>query len=131
ITIAQASKKAFDELEGFNTSAITPMSFFGKGNIVDGRGPGCAPYCSAMSWYRSPGKGTALKAIYADQRPVYRFTSKEEALRLTRYDTDLFDKAQFLTNLSRHLPEWAYVYAAPVHKKSPPMILHQGQAHYF
>ena len=47
------------------------------------------------------------------------------------YDNEKFDKQTFLLNVSKHLPDWAYVYAAPVRKVSPPMIFHKGEVHYF
>lgn len=136
--VGEAYKKAFEEMEGFEASRVGFQDFMGKRYKVAGIGPGCernadSPRrkCLFTAEFETPDIRKAPKVVYLDQRETYRFSAKDAVLFEDFYDADKFDKTTFLLNVSKHLPDWAYVYAAPVRKVSPPMILHKGKVHYF
>ncbi|ENA27568.1 hypothetical protein HMPREF1487_09224 [Pseudomonas sp. HPB0071] len=136
--VGEAYKKAFEEMDGFVASAVGYQDFLGKRYLVAGVGPGCAKSadspdrkCVFKARLKSPDVYQAPKALMTAEKKVYRFSAKDEVLFESTYDADAFDKQSFLLNVSKHLPDWAYVYAAPVRKVSPPMIFHKGKVHYF
>ena len=136
--VGEAYKKAFEEMEGFVASPVIYEDFLGKRYKVAGVGPGCAKSAEAPSRkclftaeLETPKESEAPKVAVSNQREVYRFGARDGVLFEDTYDADAFDKQTFLLNVSKHLPDWAYVYAAPVRKVSPPMIFHKGEVHYF
>ncbi|MFK4136135.1 hypothetical protein ACI2KR_28180 [Pseudomonas luteola] len=136
--VGEAYKKAFEEMEGFEASRVGFQDMFGKRYLVAGVGPGCTKSpespdrkCVFTAELKTPRVWRAPKVAYSDQQETYRFGARDGVLFEDTYDADAFDKQAFLLNVSKHLPDWAYVYAAPVRKASPPMIFHKGEVHYF
>ncbi|WP_185755850.1 hypothetical protein, partial [Pseudomonas luteola] len=136
--VGEAYKKAFEEMEGFEASRVGFQDMFGKRYLVAGVGPGCAKSpdspdrkCVFTARLKKPSVYKSPKAVFPDQHETYLFSATDKVLFEDTYDADAFDKQTFLLNVSKHLPDWAYVYAAPVRKVSPPMIFHKGKVHYF
>ncbi|MBW5414832.1 hypothetical protein [Pseudomonas sp. MAG002Y] len=136
--VAEAYKKAFEEMNGFVASPVFYEDLLGKRYKVAGVGPGCARdsnsptrKCVYKAKVVSPDIAKSPKIIDLDRNQTYLFSATDEVLFDSTYDADSFDKQTFLLNVSKHLPDWAYVYAAPVRKVSPPMIFYKGKVHYF
>ena len=135
--VANAYQKAFDDMKSYEISDIKYDDFMGESYFVTGRGPGCHDNrnpdraCIFTAYIRKP--SLIDKPVFTSvQTPqVYKFSAKHEVFLDSSLSAEKFDKQTFLLNVSKHLPDWAYVYAAPVRKVSPPMIFHKGEVHYF
>ena len=136
--VGGAYKKAFEEMKGFTATDVMRQNFLGERYIVGGNGPGCnkdsdepGRTCVFSAKVTTPSTTVAPSFLRQGGSERYRFKATDEVLaNASRFD-EQFDKQTFLLNVSKHLPDWAYVYAAPVRKVSPPMIFHKGEVHYF
>ena len=134
LTVAQAYKLAFEDMKGFVTTDVLHATFLGESYVVGGTGPGCSEErkgCTFSAKVIKPDPVKPPSVLGLPQATAYRFAAGDEVLRSIDYVYDGFDKQTFLLNVSKHLPDWAYVYAAPVRKVSPPMIFHKGEVHCF
>ncbi|TWI47092.1 hypothetical protein IQ22_04364 [Pseudomonas duriflava] len=133
--LAAAYKQAFEDMDGFTSTEIFHVSnALGDAFIVGGKGPGCPNTelgCSYIASVIKPEAVSAPSVLFSQSKQVYRFSAKDGVLSGEDHTEGKFDKSAFLLNVSKHLPDWAYVYAAPVPKVSPPMIFHKGEVHYF
>jgi hypothetical protein len=82
------------------------------------------------SWaYQRPGRSIALQKIENEYREEATLTAGSW-LRQETTDWSAFDRAAWLTRLSRALPEWAFYYIGPRadinQSDGIPMLLNQG-----
>ncbi|MBA1250335.1 MULTISPECIES: hypothetical protein [Pseudomonas] len=137
LLLAKAYQQAYRDMNGYTPSEIIHNNFLGESYIVAAQGKGCDPDMDepnrGCQFSANVVKPTQIRspAFLNVKGDVYRFGAREKALSDSGLYDDAFDKRTFLLNVSKHLPDWAYVYAAPVRKVSPPMIFHKGEVHYF
>jgi hypothetical protein len=136
-TLATAYQKAFREISGLEVSEIQHTDFLGERYFVSGKGPLCrdnqneqSESCLFAASVESPVQRNAPQFLGTPSHEIYAFRAKDQVL-VERSVYGSFDKSAFLMNVSKHLPDWAYIYMAPVPKVSPPMIFHKGEVHYF
>ncbi|WP_434141215.1 hypothetical protein JQR84_24085 (plasmid) [Pseudomonas luteola] len=133
--VAKSYQAAFKEM-GVKASDIKYDDFIGESFYVTGRGPGCIEDaypnrdCIFTASITKPSVRKAPKFL-GSSTDAYYFKAQDKVFVNSSIHDEAFDKAKFLLNVSKHLPDWAYVYAAPVPKVSPPMIFHKGEVHYF
>ncbi|AYN96928.1 hypothetical protein EAW52_24845 [Pseudomonas sp. LTJR-52] len=136
--VGEAYKKAFEEMNSFDVSDVVKEDSLGSRYKVAGVGPGCTESqtkpnvrCLFGAEVEKPIIRRAPESLLGSNSDVYLFRAQEKVLRDYSRNAEDFNKQTFLRNVSKHLPDWAYVYAAPVRKVSPPMIFHKGEVHYF
>ncbi|WP_286789098.1 MULTISPECIES: hypothetical protein [unclassified Pseudomonas] len=137
LTLAKAYQNAFKEVGNLEVSEVQHTNFLGERYFVSGKGPLCrdnqneqGESCLFAASIETPVVRTSPRFMGMPSRETYVFQAKDKVL-IERNVYGSFDKRVFLMNVSKHLPDWAYVYAAPVPKVSPPMIFHKGEVHYF